>query len=148
MAAGHLAPCHKMASSTRPELLFYSVLFYSRLCPSTAEGSPPRESSNFLYPLLSLSVSFPVAPQCNLSNDVLVFQLILHPICQAALLIVPLLSFIRAMCLLHFHFVLVTYWTMSATLVLCLMMALLILSFSLTFSIFLFTVQCCGLLVG
>ena len=41
------------------------------------------------------------------------------------------------MCPAHFHFVLVTYWTMSVTLVLCLMMVLGILSFSLILSIFL-----------
>ena len=40
-------------------------------------------------------------------------------------------------CPAHFHFVLVTYWTMSVTLVLCLMMVLQSLSFSLTLSIFL-----------
>ena len=53
------------------------------------------------------------------------------------LLIVRLLSFIRAKCPAHFDFVLVTYWTMSATLVLCLMVVLIILSFSLTLSILL-----------
>ena len=57
-------------------------------------------------------------------------------ICHSVLLIVHLLSFIQAMCPAHFHFVLVTYWTMSVTLVLCLMMVLWILS-SLTLSIFL-----------
>ena len=58
--------------------------------------------------------------------------------CHSVLLIVHLLSFIRAMCPAHFHFVLVTYWTMSVTLVLCLMAVLRILSFSLTLSILLF----------
>ena len=51
---------------------------------------------------------------------------------HSVLLIVPLSSFIRVMCPAHFHFILVTYWTMSITLCLCLMMALRILSFSLT----------------
>ena len=113
------------------------VLFYSRLCPSTAGSSPPPESSIFLCPLLSLSIMLLVAPQCHLSNDVLVFRLILHPLSATVLLIVHLLSYIRAMCPVHFHFVLVTYWTMSVTLVLCLMMVLRILSFSLTLSILL-----------
>ena len=44
---------------------------------------------------------------------------------------------IQVMCPAHFDFVLVSYWTMSVTLVLCLIMVLRILSFSLTFSIFL-----------
>ena len=41
------------------------------------------------------------------------------------------------MCPANFHFVLVTYWAMFVTLVLCLMMVLWILSFSLTLIIFL-----------
>ena len=56
------------------------ILFYSRLCPSTAGRSHLPESSIFLCPLLSLSIPLPVAPQCHHSNDVLVFQLILHPL--------------------------------------------------------------------
>ena len=47
----------------------------------------------------------------------------------------------RAMCPAHFLFVSATYWTMSVTLVLCLMMVLRILSFSLTLSIFLSTAR-------
>ena len=58
-------------------------------------------------------------------------------VCHAVLLIVHLLSFIRAMCPAHSHFVLVTYWTMSVTLVLCPMAVLRILSFSLTLTILL-----------
>ena len=41
------------------------------------------------------------------------------------------------MCPAHFHFILVKYWIMSATLVLCLLMVLQILSFSLTLCMFL-----------
>ena len=48
-------------------------------------------------------------------------------VCHSVLQIVHLLSFSRAMCPAHFRFVLVTYWTMSVTLVLCLTMALRIL---------------------
>ena len=58
----------------------YSILFYSRLCPSTAGSSPPPESSIFFCPLLSSSIPLLAAPQCHLSNDVLVFRLILHPL--------------------------------------------------------------------
>ena len=58
-----------------------AILFYSRLCPSTAGSSPPQESSIFLCPLLSSSIPLLVAPQYHLSNDVLVFRLILHPLC-------------------------------------------------------------------
>ena len=58
-------------------------------------------------------------------------------VCHSVLLIVHLLSFIQAMCPAHFHFVLVTYWTMSVTLVLCLVVVLRIMSFGLTLSILL-----------
>ena len=51
-------------------------------------------------------------------------------ICHTVLLIVHLLIFIRSMCPAHFDFIFVMYWTMSVTLVLCLMMALRILSLS------------------
>ena len=57
------------------------ILFYSKLCPSTAGSSPPIASN-------SPSIVFH-------SGDVA-----------------------------HFHCVLVTYWTISVTLVLCLMMVL------------------------
>ena len=50
-------------------------------------------------------------------------------ICHSVLLIVHLLSFLWVMCPAHFHFILVTYWTASVTLVPCLMMVLWILSF-------------------
>ena len=76
--------CSVLHTSISPYInTFYSILFnpfYSRLCPSTAGSSPPPESSIFLCPLLSLSIPLPVAPQCHLSNDVLVFQLILLPL--------------------------------------------------------------------
>ena len=58
-------------------MMIIMILFYCRVCPSTAGSS---QSSNFLCPLLSLSILLPVAPQCHLSNDVLVFRLILHPL--------------------------------------------------------------------
>ena len=45
-------------------------------------------------------------------------------VCHSVLLLVHLVSFIRAMCPSHFHYVLVTYWTMSVTLILCLMVVL------------------------
>ena len=43
---------------------------------------------------------------------------------HSVLLMVHLLPFIPAMCLAYFHFTLVMYWTMSVTLVLCLIMVL------------------------
>ena len=58
----------------------HSTLFYSRLCPSTVGSSSLQESSIFPCPLLSLSIQLPVAPQCHLSNNVLIFLLNLHPI--------------------------------------------------------------------
>ena len=64
-------------------------------------------------------------------------------VCHSVLLIVHLLSAIRTICPAHFHFVLVTYWTMSVTLVLCLMVVLRILSLSLTLSILLSIARWC-----
>ena len=61
-------------------VLLPSILFCSRLCPSTAGHSPPLESSDFFCPLLSLFILLPVAPQCHLSYNVLVFQQILLPL--------------------------------------------------------------------
>ena len=60
-------------------------------------------------------------------------------VCHSVLLIVHLLSFIWAMCPARFHFVLVTYWTLSVTLALCLMVVLRILPSGLTLSILLST---------
>ena len=119
-------------------ILFCSILFHSRLCSSTVGSSPP--------PVFHLSLSFAIlihtAPCCpTMSSLQRRFGLLadLTPsVCHSVLLIVHLLSFTRAMCPAHFHFLLVTYWTMSVTLVLCLMAMLRILSFSLTLSILLF----------
>ena len=97
-----------------------SILFYSRLCPSTAGSRPLR----VLHLSLCFAILVHIAPCCptmsslqrrfGLSTD-------LKPsICHSLFLIVHLLSFIQAMCPAHFHFILVTYWTMSVTLVLCL----------------------------
>ena len=58
---------------------FYSILCYSRLCSSPA-GSSPLPESNFICPLLSLSIPLPVAPQYHLSDEVLVFRLISRPL--------------------------------------------------------------------
>ena len=104
------------------------------LCPSTAGSSPP--------PVFHLSLSFAIlihaAPYCpTMSSLQRRFGLptdLTPSVCHSVLPIVHLLSFIRAMCPAHFHFVLVTYWTMSVTQVLCLMVVLRILSFSLTLS--------------
>ena len=81
------------------DLLFYSILFYSRLCPSTAGSSPPPESSIFLCPLLSSFILLLVAPH-TMSSLQRRFGLLadLPPsVCHSVLLIVHLLSFIRAM---------------------------------------------------
>ena len=51
-----------------------------------AGSSPPPESSLFLCPLLSLFIPLLVAPQCHLSNDVLVFRLSLHLLSTTLLL--------------------------------------------------------------
>ena len=68
-------------------MLCYAMLCYAMLCYSILgcvlplqESSPLPEPSIFLRPLLSLSIPLPVAPQCHLSNDILVFRLILHPL--------------------------------------------------------------------
>ena len=112
----------------------YSILSCSWLRPSTAESSPPPESSKFLCPLLSLSIPLPVAPQCHLSNDVLVFRLILHPLSATLCFLwsIYCLSFGRCV-----QPISILNWLrigMSVTPLLCLMMVLRILSFSLTFS--------------
>ena len=56
--------------------LFYSILG----CVLPLQEEALRQSSTFLCPLLSLSIPLLVVPQCHLSNDVLVFRLILHPL--------------------------------------------------------------------
>ena len=108
----------------------------SRKC--NGGGSPPPESSNFPGPLLSLSTPRSDDPQSSslqrrfgLPVDLMQFK------CHFVFLMDHLLSFVRAMCPAHFHFALVTYWTMSVSLVRCPMMALWTLYFSLIFSIFL-----------
>ena len=112
----------------------YCILFYSRLCPSTAGSSPPPKSSHFLCPPRCPTMSS-LQRRFGLATDLTPFT------CHSVIILVHLLSFIRAMCPAHFRFVLVTYWAMSVTPVLCLTMVLWILSFSLTFRIFIETSQ-------
>ena len=47
-----------------------SILFCSRLGPSTVGSSPLPESSNLFWPLLFVSIPVPVVPPCHLSKDV------------------------------------------------------------------------------
>ena len=68
----YTAPCCPTMSSLPFSVLCYPCLYRSLL--------PHNVISPFLCPLLSLSIPLLVAPQCHLSNDVLVFQLILHPL--------------------------------------------------------------------
>ena len=87
----------------------WTILFYSRLCPSTAG------CAIVLHLSLSFAVLVHTAPCCQamqslqrrfgLPTDLTSF------VCHSMLLIVHLLSFIRAMCPAHFHFVLVDVWT-------------------------------------
>ena len=92
------------------------VLFCSRLCPSTAGSSPP--------PVFHLSLSFAVlvhTPPCcptmsSLQRRVGLPTDLTPSVCHSVFLIVHLLSFIWAMCPAHFHFVLVSYWTMRVIL--------------------------------
>ena len=104
---------------------FYdSILFCSRLCPSTAGSDPLPESSNFLCHLLSLSIPlYPPPPpppppiqdhtisslqRCfALPTDLTPFT------CHSVLLIVHLLSFIWTMCPAHFYCASVVHWTLS-----------------------------------
>ena len=108
---GCVLPLQKVA--LRQSLPSFSVLCYSR-------------------PYRSLLPHNIISPTTFWSSDDLT-----RSVCHSVLLLVHLLSFIRAMCPAHFNFVLVTYWTMSVTLVLYLMLVLRILSFSLTVSILL-----------
>ena len=90
-----------------PQVLFCSVpfYFYSRLRTSTAGSSPPPGSFNFLYPLLSLFIPLPMSSlqrHFGVPTDLRPF------ICHSVLLMIHLMSFVRAMCPAHFHFALVT----------------------------------------
>ena len=94
----------ELAARSVVQSKFSSVL--SKLCPSTAGSNPPPESSNFLCPLLSLSIPQPFAPQCHLSKE-RPFDLPtdLTPfISHSVLLMVHLLSLILVMCPAHSHF--------------------------------------------
>ena len=95
----------------------FSNLFYFKLCPSTAGNSPPPECSNFPRPLLSLSTPLPAAPLCDLSNHVLIFQMTLCPLSATLCFLWPIYCLSLATCPAHFHFKLVTYWTMPVTVV-------------------------------
>ena len=58
---------------------------------------PLPESSHILCPLLSLSIPLPAAKQHHLSNNLLVFQLILRPLSATVFLMVNLLPFVWVM---------------------------------------------------
>ena len=64
----HTAPCHPTVSPLPCSVLYYPCPYRSLL--------PHNVTSPFLCPSLSLSIRLPVAPQCLLSRDVLVFRLI------------------------------------------------------------------------
>ena len=115
-------------------IYFYSILGCVLPLQEVALHQSPPSFSVLCYPcpyrsLLPHNVISPTPfwPSADLTPSV----------CHSVLLKVHLLSFIRAMCQAHFHFVFVTYWTMSVTQVLYLMVVLRILSFGLTLSIFL-----------
>ena len=72
--------CWLAGSNLWWEAAAQTILVYSRLCRSTTGSISPLESAIFLCPLLSSSIPLLVAPQCHLSNDVLVFRLIIHPL--------------------------------------------------------------------
>ena len=97
------------------------VLSCWRLCPPTAGSSPSPESSNVFCSLLSLPMSFPVAHNVISQTTFRYIPNGLTPfIFYSVLLMVHLLSFIRAMFPAHFHFSFVTCSAVSVTLVLCL----------------------------
>ena len=117
-----------------PSILLYSILGCVLPLQEAALCQSPPSFSVLCYPCPYRSL----LPHSVISPTTFGLPTDLTPsVCHSVLLIVHLLSFIRVMCPAHFHFVLVTYWTMSSTLVLCLMMVLRILSFSLTLSILL-----------
>ena len=122
---------------------------------SVCVSSPILLAPTIWDPILIFSILGCVLPlqEAELSQRPPIFSVLCYPCpCRSLLLhkvISPttfwssdsLLSFIQAMCPAHFYFVLVTYWTMPVTLLLCLMVVLGILSFSLTLSIFLSMVR-------
>ena len=111
------------------------MLFYFRLCSSTVGGSPTVRVLQLSKSFATLVHTAPCCPTMSSLQRCFGHPTYLTPfICHVVLLMVHLLSFIRAMCSAHFHFALIMY---SVTLVLYLMMVLRIRSFSLAFSIFL-----------
>ena len=126
--------CTFITSSEEISILFCSVLGCVLPLQEVALLQNPLTFSVLCYPCPNRSM-LPhnvISPTTLWSSTDLT-----RSICHSVLVIVHLLSFIRAMCPAHFHFALVTYWTLRVTLVLCLIMLLQILSFSLTLSIFL-----------
>ena len=87
----------------------FSIHFYSisRPCPSIAQNSPPPGSSNFLCPSLSLSIPLPVAPQCHFSNQDFGLPTDLMPFIFG--------RFVQPISILYW------IWTVSVTLILCLL---------------------------
>ena len=103
---------------------FSSIIFYPRLCLSTAGSKPLPESSNFPWPMLPLSILLHAAQQCHPPNDVLVFHLVLRSLSTT-------LCFFRFIFCLSFRQcvqpVPISHWLpggLSVTLVLCLMRVL------------------------
>ena len=127
---------HNTRTTTITKTTFYSVLFLAM-----SFHCKKKPSARVLHLSLSFAIPVHTNPCCPTMSSLQRHSGLptdLTPsVCHSVLLTVHLLSFIQVMCPAHFHFVLVTYWTMSVTLALCLTMVLQILSFGLTLSILL-----------
>ena len=104
---------------------------------STAGSSPPSVFHLSLSLAILVHTTFCCPTMSSLQQHIGLPADLMPNICHSVLVMVHLLSFIWVMCPAHSYFAIVTYWTMSVTLVLCLMIVLQILSFGVTFSIFL-----------
>ena len=112
-------------------ILFFSILFCVLPLQEVALRQSPPTFSIFTHTAPCCPTMSSLQRRFGLLTDLTLF------ICRSVFLTVHLLSFIRVMCPAYVHSTMSMCWTMSVSLVLCLMMVLRILSFSLTLSIFL-----------
>ena len=107
---------------------FFTVRLSPRLCSSTAGCSPPSVPSIVLCSMLSCPggslLCYVVLPSSAWSSPWSLFSPWL-PLCASVHLLVHLLSFIRVICLAHFHFCLSVYSMITSIFVSCFLSTLL-----------------------